>query len=88
MSPESPQRTDSPKRKLRSVACPGSFLGKPHDCQYDLSTGVWACKKCGLAGEVEGYCLLYDLEAERHALKVELEIMEFEHRAGVKTWTR
>ena len=63
---------------IKPVACPGSSLGEMHNAVYDLASGRWRCGRCGLAGDVNGFTRLNALEAERHRLANELEIMRFE----------
>jgi len=62
----------------RAVACPAAFLGELHHAVYDLDTGVWKCRSCGLGGNVQGFARLTELEAERHGLQTELDIAIFE----------
>jgi len=64
------------------VACPGSFLGRYHDCPYNTQRGIWKCPACGLAGNGDGYALLTRLESELHGLATELEIRDFKAGMG------
>ena len=79
---------DQTKAIPKMVACPGSALGKYHECLYNLSTGIWKCEECGLAGNTNGYAQLNSLEAERHRLAIELDIKEYEQKLAEAEWTR
>lgn len=62
------------------VACPGSFLGKYHECGYSTHRGIWQCPACGLGGNGDGFALLTRLEAELYRLDTEVKIRDFESR--------
>jgi len=63
----------------RPIACPAAFLGDFHHAIYDISSGIWKCRHCGLGGNVRGFARLNDLESERYGLQIELDIARFEN---------
>ena len=63
---------------IRQTACPASFLGELHHCQYDTERGVWKCFTCGIGGNTSGFAKLSELEADLYRLQNEVEIARFE----------
>jgi len=71
-------------RRCQPVICPAAFLGRPHSCVYEIHRGIWKCHECGLGGNSLGFTRLTDLEAERHGIKIELDILRFEVELDVR----